>query len=233
MCVKIQSASEIYDSVPYELQLLINKYIKKWQWNHCISRIHNSKEWRQSYTYRKYKWFLNGDISSDGVSVDVVTAMNRSKYDIADTLRYEDFISGQKLVSAIVPMWHQFRIEPSVKDIIKLPYSTNVLAYAYSEYMANHRIISSHDTDSQIPGAQTVAYYARDMLSAVASDLVGRTQLMTHCAKLRCPQYMQLKPHPDLPSITSSGSNRSYIQNIGGQNNNGQNNSRNITVVKH
>lgn len=175
---------EIYYTLPLELREIINLYIKKYNWKHYISQIHNTQEWKQTYVYRKYKWLYDGTKSNDGVSVDNLTITNRTKYEITDSLRYQDFIAGNNLVREIVPLWHQFRIEPTISDIARLPYKTTILGYAMREHMANFNT----NYNFMEPGSinRQPEYYARDMLSAVASELVGHIQLRTRDAKRMC-----------------------------------------------
>lgn len=180
----------LYQSLPYELKLIIHEYIRRWQWEVCISRMHKLPAWLASYSYRKYRW-LYDDPEARGVTVQSLTHTNRAKYDIADSLRYQDFISGKGLVRSIVPMWRQFRMEPTVKDLLRLPYSTNVLAYGFRECLANYytaRVVlnsTAGQSEIDLQRYRSPAYYSKDMLGAVASDLVGSTQLMTRQAKLR------------------------------------------------
>lgn len=164
----------IYSKLPYELKLEIDKQTRRINWEKCISKIHTSREWKQSYIYRKYKYFY--DSPDNGITTANVTATNRIRFEIADELRYQDFINGTTYVTDIIPLWRHFRIEPTINDIVKIPYITRtpVLAYAFMKYMQK----LSQGASDKLP-----AYYARDMLEIIAVDLVDRQQLLTRSAK--------------------------------------------------
>jgi hypothetical protein len=116
------------------------------------------------------------DSIEGAITTSNLSEMNRNRFEIADDLRYKDFINGTSYIADIMPLWRHFRIEPNISDIAKIPYTANtvVLGYAFREYMKNL---------AQGLGNKLPAYYARDMLEIIAVDLVDRQQLLTRSAK--------------------------------------------------